>query len=309
MKTQINIIKLCALLLFFFTFSKEGQAQQDPQYTQYMYNTMSVNPGYAGSRGIFSVTGLHRSQWVGIDGAPQTQTLGIESPLTDQLALGVNIINDKLGPSQEAYLDANFSYTIPTSLRSTLSFGLKAGVRFLDVDFSKGTAKQQNDPNLVNINSKFLPTVGLGLYYENDSRWYLGLSVPNLLTTKHYDNYDQAIAKERLHAYLIGGYVFDLNKDVQFKPAFLAKAVAGAPLSVDVSANFLFNETITLGAGYRWGDSVGALAGFQVSEGLFIGYAYDYTTSGLNTVTSGSHEIMLRFDLINPGRIKSPRFF
>ncbi|WP_147678516.1 PorP/SprF family type IX secretion system membrane protein [Algibacter pacificus] len=309
MKTQINIIKLCALLMFFFTFSKEGQAQQDPQYTQYMYNTMSVNPGYAGSRGIFSVTGLHRSQWVGITGAPQTQTLGIESPVTDKVGLGFNIVNDKLGPSQEVYLDGNFSYSIPTTLHSNLYFGLKAGLRFLDVDFSKGTASQQNDPNLENINSKFLPTVGLGVYYDFDSRWYVGLSVPNLLTTKHYDRFEQAVAKERLHVYLIGGYVFDINRNIQFKPAVLAKAVSGSPLSVDGSANFLFNNTLTLGVGYRWGDSVGALAGFQVNEGLFIGYAYDYTTSGLNAVTSGSHEIMLRFDLVNPGRIKSPRFF
>ncbi|MCF8715161.1 type IX secretion system membrane protein PorP/SprF [Joostella atrarenae] len=283
-------------------------AQQDPQFTQYMYNTMSVNPGYAGSREVFSITGLYRNQWVGVDGAPTTQTLGIDTPLGKNVGGGLSIINDELGPSQETYVDGNFSYTVNTGVDHKLSFGLKAGVRFLNVDFTEGNIEDPTDNNLQNINSEVLPTVGAGIYYHTN-KWYLGFSVPNFFTSDHYDEVQGNIAAERMHYYLIGGYVFDLGASVKFKPAFLAKAVEGAPFSLDLSANFLIQEKLTLGLGYRWDDSVSGLIGFQLTPGVFAGYAYDYTTSELNNYNSGTHEIMVRFDIFNNRRIKSPRFF
>lgn len=285
-------------------------AQQDPQYTQYMYNTMSVNPAYAGQREVLSVTGLHRTQWVGIDGAPQTQTLGIHAPLrNDKIGLGLSIVNDALGPVNEYYIDANFSYTIRLNESLTkLSFGAKAGIHGLTSDWSEGVIQQIGDPTFADNLSVFSPTIGAGLYLHN-RKWYVGLSVPNFLRTEHFDDSQISVAKERMNYYLIAGYVFDLSEKTKLKPAALLKAVSGAPIIADLSANFLFNEKLTLGVAWRWDDSVSGLAGFQVTDGLYIGYSYDATTTNLNNYNNGSHEIMLRFELQKVGRILSPRFF
>lgn len=286
-----------------------GYSQQDPQFTQYMYNTLSVNSAYAGSRGHFSVTGIHRSQWVGIDGAPRTQTLTLDTPIGKKIGLGLSIVNDEIGPTDETYFDLNFSYTIKTSETHRLSFGVKGGGRLFNIDWTKG---QSQNPDILfqqNINNRFLPTVGAGLYLHSEKS-YIGLSIPNFFTDQHYDDIQESIASERLHFFLIGGLIFDINENTKFKPAFLLKHVVGAPLIVDISANFMFYDHFRLGASYRWDDSVSGLVGFQVTPGLLIGYAYDYTTTELQKFTTGSHEIMIRFELISQEkRLKSPRFF
>ncbi|MDO5968489.1 type IX secretion system membrane protein PorP/SprF [Flavivirga aquimarina] len=305
-----SLTKSLILIVFVTLLSQELSAQQDPQYTQYMYNTMSVNSAYAGQRDVLSITGLYRTQWVGIDGAPKTITFGAHSPLRNKrLGLGLNLVSDKLGPSSETNVDINFSYTIPIDeYRGTeLSFGLKGGFHMLDTDWSKGVF--QYPDRVFNDNlSLFSPTIGAGLYVHSE-KWYLGLSVPNFFTTEHYDGIQESIATERLHYFFIGGYVFDVSQNTKLKPAVLVKGVSGAPLIADLSLNALFNEKLTLGVGYRWDDAFSGLAGFQVSEGLFIGYAYDLTTTNLGSYNSGSHEIMLRFELQQIGRILSPRFF
>ncbi len=297
------------LLLLVVLLSTVGFAQQDPQYTQYMYNALTVNPAYAGQRDVFSITGLYRTQWVGLDGAPKTQTLGIHSPLRNEnIGLGLSIVNDQLGPSSETYIDANFSYSIPIGNYDTeLSFGIKGGIHLLDINWSKG--RFQNPDRLFNENiSLFSPTVGAGLYLHAHS-WYIGLSVPNMITTEHYDDFQESVAIERLHYFLTGGYVFELSDTTKFKPAFLLKSVSGAPLIADVSANFLLNEKLTIGVAWRWDDSISGLVGFQINEGLMIGYAYDATTSGLNNYNTGTHEVMLRFEIQQIGKFISPRFF
>lgn len=310
MITQSSLTKSFILVVFATLLSLELNAQQDPQYTQYMYNTMSVNAAYAGQRDVLSATALYRTQWVGIDGAPKTVTFGIHSPLrNERIGLGLNIVSDKLGPTQETSIDANFSYTIPIDdfTNTQLSFGIKAGLHILDADWSKGVF--QNPDRLFNDNlNLFSPTVGAGLYLHSE-QWYLGFSVPNIFTTKHYDDIQESIATERLHYFLIGGYVFDINRNTKLKPAVLVKGVSGAPIIADLSLNALFNDKLTLGLGYRWDDSVSGLAGFQINEGLFVGYAYDLTTTGLRNYNSGSHEIMLRFELQQVGKILTPRFF
>ena len=286
-----------------------SKAQQDPQYTQYMYNTMSVNPAYAGQREVLSVTGLHRSQWIGIDGAPQTQTFGVHAPLkNERLGLGLSVVQDALGPARETYLNANVSYTIPVSdFDAKLSFGVKGGLHLLDTDWSKG--RYQNPDVAFNENINLAsPTIGAGLYLHS-KKWYVGLSVPNFITTKHYDDFKESLAAERLHYFLIGGYVFDISKTTKLKPAFLVKAVSGAPLIADVSANLLLKDKITLGLAWRWDDSFSGLIGFQVTPGMYMGYAYDLTSTELNNYNSGTHEIMLRFELKRVGKILSPRFF
>ena len=301
-------MKLSLILVFSMCFVLNIKAQQDPQYTQYMYNTMSVNPAYAGSRGHGVITAIGRAQWVGFDGAPETQNLSYDTPLGySGLGLGVNLVNDKIGPSHEIYLDANVSYTVETGELGNLAFGLRLGGRILNIDWTKGTV--QDVENFPPVN-KFLPTIGAGIYYHTPE-WYIGLSVPNILRKEHYDaeNTIGETAVERMHFFLIAGYVFDINEDLKFKPAALLKGVSGAPLSLDVSGNFLFNEKFRVGLGWRWGDSISGLLGFQASDSLLIGYSYDLTTSNYNVTNSGTHEIMLRYELLRDIRYRSPRFF
>jgi len=303
MNTTIKILLGCILWIPGIIFS-----QQDPQFTQYMYNTLAVNAAYAGSKGHLAITGVHRSQWVGIQGAPTTQTLNVDSPVGKNVGLGFSVINDKIGPSEEIHLDINFAYTIKTSETQRLSFGVKGGGRVFNLDFTKGQS-QNPDNVLQSISNRFLPTVGAGIYFYGQ-KGYLGISSPNFFLDQHYDDIQSSLASERLHFFFIGGWVTELSSSIKFKPAFLVKHVAGAPLSVDLSANFMFNDKVRLGASYRWDDSFSGLIGFNITPGLLIGYAYDYTTTELQKFTTGSHEILLRFELKSElQKIKSPRFF
>ncbi|WP_029489711.1 PorP/SprF family type IX secretion system membrane protein [Aquimarina agarivorans] len=293
-------------------------AQQDAQYTQYMYNTVAINPAYAGTRGALNVVGLHRSQWVGLEGAPRTQTLAIHSPIgIGRVGLGGSLVNDAVGPASETYFNIDFSYTIPTSAFGKLSLGLKAGGRLFNVDFNKLSQFDANDDIFRNnIDGQFSPVVGIGGYYHT-KKLYIGLSAPNLLQTKHFDTTNSSsiaessfIAKERLNYYLIAGYIFDLSDNVKFKPAALTKLVFGAPLQVDLSANFLFHDKFTAGLSYRWSAAVSALLAFQVSDSMLIGFSYDRDTTELQEKNDGSFELMLRFELIKKySRLVTPRFF
>jgi type IX secretion system PorP/SprF family membrane protein len=288
----------------------EGYSQQDAQYTQYMYNTINVNPAYAGSRGVLSVFGLHRTQWVGLDGAPTTNAFSVNSPINNSnLGVGVSFVNDRIGPTNENTISADLSYTIRTSETYKLSFGVKGTANLFNLDKDKLNPFDAADPLLQNINNDFSPNVGAGAYLHSD-KLYLGISVPNFLETKRYDANDIAVYKERLNLYFIGGYVFDLTSNLKFKPAFLTKVVEGAPLQLDVSGNFLINERFVLGAAWRWDAAVSAMAGFQITDGLFIGYGYDLETTKLADYNSGSHEVFLRFELFKKQeKIVSPRFF
>lgn len=312
-----SIISYLALLLF----ASLSYAQQDPQFTQYIFNTATINPAYSGTRGVLSVVGLHRSQWIGLPGAPRTQTLSVHSPIgLGRVGLGANVINDEIGPTQETYFNADFSYTIPTSTNGKLSFGLKAGGRLLDLNFNRLTRDEtQRDVLLENsVRNQFSPTVGVGVYYRTE-KLYFGLSVPNLLETEHFDRSNpnfgadtDFLAKERINYYLIGGYVFRLNDDIDFKPAFFSKLVLGAPLQVDVTANFLFYEKLTLGVAYRVSAAFSGIVAFQVSDSTLIGFSYDRETTELGDTTynDGSFELTLRFELFKKyNRLITPRFF
>lgn len=284
-------------------------AQQDAQFTQYMYNTINVNPAYAGSRGALSIFGLHRTQWVGLDGAPVTNTLSMNTPINNSnLGLGVSLINDRIGPTTENAISADVSYTIHTSETWKLSFGVKATANLFDLDASQLDPVDTADPTLQNYN-EFTPNVGAGVYFHSDKA-YIGFSVPNFIETNRYDDNEVAIYKEKISYYLIAGYVFNFSDTVKFKPALLTKMVEGAPLQADISGNFMFFDKLTLGVSYRWSAAVSAMAGFQVSDGLYIGYGYDHETTNLNNYNSGSHEIFLRYELFNNfSKITTPRFF
>ncbi|MFV5690372.1 type IX secretion system membrane protein PorP/SprF [Flavobacterium sp. ZT3R25] len=284
-------------------------AQQDAQFTQYMYNTININPAYAGSNGALSIFALHRTQWVGLEGAPVTNVVSMNTPLnSNNLGLGVSIMNDKIGPTHENTISADLSYTVPTSETFKLSFGIKATANLFDLDVTR-LNPADNDPSLHDYNNKFSPNIGAGIYWHSNKA-YVGFSVPNFIETNRYDDNEVAIFREQINYYLIAGYVFDLNNYIKFKPAVLTKMVKGAPLQMDVSGNFMFNDKFVVGLAYRWSAALSAMVGFQVSEGLYVGYGYDHETTNLDNYNSGSHEIFLRYELFkNNNKITSPRFF
>ena len=294
--------------------SVDASAQQDAQYTQYMYNTLSINPAYAGARDGLSALVLYRTQWVGLDGAPDTGTFNIHSPLGDEgkIGLGLSVVNDRIGPTQETFLDASFSYSIDTSDKGKLSLGINAGGSLLDIKYSELNTYNNGDPLLANdVDNKFSPQFGAGIYYRSADTWYLGLSVPNMLETKYLDNGTLSEASERMHFYLMGGYVFDINTDLKLKPAFLAKAVSGAPLQADLTVNALYKYKFTVGLAYRWSAAVSGLLGYQVSDSVMLGFGYDreVTDLGMTKFDSGSFEVFLRFEPKDLTKILSPRFF
>lgn len=303
---------LLALLFVLLLRTEKMFSQQDPQYTNYMYNTIVINPAYAGTRDVLSGVFLYRAQWVGLDGAPTTAVVSVHSPVEDSnIGWGISIINDEIGPATEQNLSADFAYRIPFSNSSTLSFGIKATANLLNVDYTKLSIYDPSDPLLQNnVDNRFTPNVGAGFYWYSDN-YYLGASIPNFLETKYYDdNSRSSAASSKMDYYFMGGYVFDLSESIQFKPAFLAKLVNGAPLQVDATANFLFFEKFTLGSAYRINGAISALAGFQLSKSIFLGYSYDTEASNLANYNSGSHEIFMRFELVkSSSKIYSPRFF
>jgi len=293
----------------------QAHAQQDPQFTQYMYNMSVLNPAYAtADESLINIGTLYRAQWVGSVGGPSTGTLFAHSKLTDRLEGGVSIIHDQIGDvvkETNAYIDV--AYVLPMSNIAKISFGIKAGATFFSTDFN-GFVYSDPLPDAAfaeNISRTF-PNIGAGVYYFSD-KYYVGLSAPNLLQSKHLKDDSGIVTEgsENTHLFLTGGYVFNLNDRLKLKPAFMTKYVGGAPIAVDLSANLLINNTVELGAGYRIDDSVSGLVNFSVTPMIRIGYAYDYTLSNLGRFNSGSHEVFLLFDIsrLAKGYDKSPRFF
>lgn len=307
MKKTGIITALLALVSF-----TSAHAQQDPQYTNYMYNTININPAYAGSRGALSIFGLHRSQWVGLEGAPTTNSFSVNTPIADsKVGLGVSFVNDALGVMDENTLSVDFSYTLDLNNRgSKLSFGLKGSANMLNVAYSDLNKYNPNDPRILNdVQNQFSPNIGAGIYWHTEKS-YLGASLPNFLETTRYNDNVQSGMRQTAHYYLMGGHVFELNPMLKFKPAFLLKAVKGAPLQADITGNFLIHDKFTLGAAYRWDAAWSALVGFQITDGMFIGYSYDSDIKALRNYNNGSHEVFLRFELFNKyRRVNSPRFF
>jgi len=307
---KITIFLAFGFLLFF----SETKAQQDPQYTQYMYNMNVVNPAYAGSRGTLSLGLLGRTQWTSVDGAPKSMTFDVHAPLGKKVGVGLSVIADEIGPAKEQNIYADFSYTLETSSVGRLAFGLKGGVTLLNVnllDIVLPQTSSAGDPVFDENINKTMPNFGAGVYYYTD-KWYVGFSVPNILKTEHLDKDNiNTKASEEVHYFLTGGYVFDLSSTLKFKPSLMFKGVTGAPVSVDINANFLMYDRFELGASYRIDDSVSALFNFGVTPDFRIGYAYDYTISDFsNSHTGGSHEIILLYDIdFSKKNLKSPRFF
>lgn len=299
-----------AFILVLTVFSVGVYGQQESQYTQYMYNTMMFNPAYTGSREVGSFFGMFRTQWVGIKGAPTNGSISYHQPMESlrNVGLGGSIFRESIGPQNQTDLTIDFSYTLNFE-NSKLAFGINGSGSLFQINYDELTKQDQADPNLSGSESVFSPNIGAGIYWYTD-KYYLGFSVPNMLETTHYNKSSVSVLKNTQHMYLIGGYVFNLSENTKFKPAVLSKIAFGAPLQLDLSANFMFNEKFVLGAAYRWSAAVSVMAGFQISERWFAGYAYDFETTELSKYNSGSHEIFLRYELLKTyKKIVSPRFF
>ncbi|TLP82241.1 type IX secretion system membrane protein PorP/SprF [Maribacter sp. ACAM166] len=312
--------------LLFSLIGFQAFSQKEPQYTQYMYNIGSFNPAYVGTVETPELSGLYRAQWINIPGAPRTFRFGANLPFkNEKVGIGLNVISDQLGPVSQTYADISYSYQVRVTDDTKLSFGIDAGGSFLNVDLTKGTFENPGENLNGEMLSKFYPTIGAGafLYSEN---WYLGASAPNFLTEGVYNDDVASIVEDKLQFNFIGGYVFDISENLKFKPAFLINSLKGAPLNVNVSTNVLISDVVTAGVSYRLENAFSGLAGFQISNALFLGYSYDYNTNLLGEFNNGSHEVILKFYLGKggsarskggneknakgkPKQIDSPRFF
>lgn len=308
-----KVMKKLTLIFTTLLVSCIGYSQQDAMYTHYSFNTLAVNPAYAGSRDVITVTGLHRSQWVGFDGAPTTQTLTIHSPIfTESLGFGASLVNDKIGPIKQTSFYIDLSYKINLSSKTKLSFGLKGGGNLMQGDLNNLETTTANDNAFVNIENQFMPNAGIGLYLFNEN-WYFGISSPRVLENSlTLSNTVNTLNKEKRHYFFIAGYITKLTNTLKFKPTTYIKATEAAPLEADITAMLIFQDKLELGLMARTGDAVGALIGFNFNSQFRAGYSFDWSfqnTTGL--YNSGSHEIMLRYDIVNlkKDKIRSPRYF
>lgn len=309
-------MKKTLLFITFLFYITSASAQQDPEYTHYMYNMSIVNPAYAtGVPAMLNLGGLYRTQWVGAVGAPKTFTFFGHTAVTDKVEVGLSLVSDDIGDGakKENNFYADFAYVLNLGGKNKLSLGLKAGFSSIQTNFNgfRFTDPQTDLAFADNLNVT-KPNIGVGAYYFRDN-FYVGLSAPNLLSTKHIEEKSgiNAYGSESIHTFLTAGYVFQINDMVKLKPAFMSKFVTGAPISVDLTANVLYNNKFELGAAYRINDAVSALMNINVTPSLRVGYAYDHTLSNMGQFNSGTHEIMLLFnlDLLGKGYDKSPRFF
>ncbi|MBU3680967.1 MAG: type IX secretion system membrane protein PorP/SprF [Flavobacterium sp.] len=300
-----------AALLMFLSFV-EASAQQDPNYTQYMYNMSAINPAYAGSKENMTGGLLYRKQWVGLEGAPNTGTFFLNSPVGKNVGVGLSVISDKIGPVEENDVYGDFSYTLNLGGERRLAFGLKAGLTINNIGLNSEIDPFQPDAGDdafgVDVStSRF--NAGTGLFYYTN-KYYVAFSMPNMMKGTYLDRNGRKFGTTSLHYFLTGGYVFDINPTLKFKPFTMIKTAAGAPTSFDLSTNFLFNDKFEVGATYRLQDSFGAMIGYMISPNLRLGYAYDHIISDLRGSASSSHEFIMLFDLNFPKKVsQSPRYF
>jgi len=312
-KKNKTMKKLYFLALVAFIAINDVNAQQDPHYTQYMYNMSVINPAYAGSKDNMTGGLLYRKQWVEIEDAPTTGTFFLHSPVGKNVGLGLSAITDKIGPVEEKNIYADFSYTLNLGGEAKLAFGLKGGATFHNVglydDIGNGNVPDPNDPAFQENTSNTYFNLGTGVFYYTN-KYYVALSVPNIMKSKHLDYNGRSFGTEALHYFLTGGYVFDINPTLKFKPFVMVKSALNAPTSFDLSTNFLFNDKFEAGATYRLSDSFGAMVNYAISPNLKIGYAYDHIVSDLKVTTPASHELILLFNLNFPKKVsQSPRYF
>mgnify|MGYP000518618323 CR=1 FL=1 len=318
-KNMLRLVKIIIISLIYLLHleSQSVLGQQDAHYTQYIYSTMVINPAYAGSNEEWRVNLLHRTQWLGIDGAPSTQVFSVDFPARNKVGLGLSFGQDAIGPSKNIDVNGNFSYTINLFNKYTkdvnnrytkLAFGLKAGIGSFSLDLTELNPKDFAEPFINQKINELLPVVGIGVFVY-DNRWYAGLSSPNVLESKHYSAELGSSRVRSVHIYAMGGYVHDFRNGLELQPTVLLKMAKSAPISIDIAANLIFNRFFVLGASYRLGTNFSALTGFQVNKELLLGYAYDFDTSDLGEFSFGSHEFFIRYRFSRIGYRITPRFY
>ncbi len=315
MKIQIKIFKsliVAATLTVIPGFN--ANAQQDPGFTHYMYNTQSVNAAYAGTTDGINIVMLSRHQWIGFDGAPQTQTLTAHGPVYKKyVGLGLSYTRDRIGPLDIDNVFVDYSFKIQVHDGGFVSFGLKTGLDIRSNNLTELNPLQGTDPAYnTDIIGKLSFNFGAGVYYYTPN-YYFGVSLPRLRRTNYNANVADYLNEEvqERHLFVIGGYVWDVNREWKLKPSFFAKHVGGAPLSFDLNLSTMFRETVVAGVSHRFGDSFGMMMQFKVIDFLWMGYGYDFTITPLKNQNRGTHEVLLLFDIEPPLRkqaLKYPRF-
>jgi type IX secretion system PorP/SprF family membrane protein len=304
---KINTVTLSFLMLLSFS----SISQQDEQSSLYMFNPLQYNPAYAGSRGDFSVTGVVRSQWVGIKGAPKSQFISMNSPIKKKnMALGLHMSNDAIGSKNRTSFYGDYSYTLNFKHFRKLNLGVSGGGEQLSIDNTKLIAHDPTDVQYLATFSQFKGNAGVGLYYYTE-RFFAGLSVPRLFETSLKNNaVTLSNSFTKRHYFLTAGYVFPVNSVVDLKTSVLVKMAENTPVTADVNANLFFYKKFWIGGMYRFNESVGINIAFQMKESFMFGYSFDFVTNGLSRINnSGSHEIMLNYSINRKKAFGSPRYF
>lgn len=309
-----NMRKLAAVIICALAFSPSF-AQFEPQFTQYMFNEMFINPAYAGSRGNISTTAFYRNQWAGLKGSPTSQTFSIHGPLyKDKIGLGLSLLNEEIGVTHQFMALASYAYRLKFESGGYLSMGLQGGIISHQEDLSEVVTNDPNDNEfLANTDRVVVPNTGFGLYYYTN-RFYAGFSIPRMLENEvdiaNGTDVTNRLNMDYWHYNLMSAYVFDVSESVRLKPSFLIKAVSGAPVVADFSLHALIKDVFWIGGSYRTGDAFTGTIVFQFSDKLRAGYSYDYTLTELQNASSGTHEISLGYDFsFNKKKVVTPRFF
>lgn len=286
-------------------------AQQEAQYSQYMFNGLFLNPAYAGSREQASLNVIGRNQWTGFPGAPKSAAVSLHGPSASMKSgFGMMVTADGIGPVTTTGLSAQYAYRIKIDPDHTLSFGLQGMVDYYTANFSRLNLEDDNDHSFGQQDiRRWMPNAGAGVYF-NGKLGYVGLSMPRLINNRLSPTVSDSVARQARHVFLTGGFVFNLSPSLKFRPSVLLKGSVGGGASLDVNASFLIKERIWLGASWRSQDAFILMAEFWLSPQLRLGYAYDMTTSALRQFNSGSHELSLGFDFaFKKGKVVSPRYF
>ena len=286
-----------SLLFISIIGGEKLKAQQYPVFSQYYFNELVINPAFAGSHVQLSMNATYRSQWVNLPGAPRTFSFSGHSSLYQgKVGVGLLVNNDRIGSYSNQNIYGFYSYKIKVA-RGTLSMGLQAGMNLLKADFSKLSLVDPTDPSFASTNA-FKPNFGAGLYY-NQKNFFVGFSVPFLLNNATPSNFSGALdqIKEARYYFLRGGVILPVTRggEVKFNPSILVRAQEGQPLSLDLNAGFVFYDAMSVGFSWRSIDALIMFADFKLSEHFHFAYSYDWTTSGLNQYSNGSHEFMLNY--------------
>lgn len=316
MKTK-SIYCFTLLILALIGEMRQAYAQYDPQFTQYMFNEMFINPAYAGSREAAALTSLYRRQWAGITGAPMTITFSGNAPLMgNKMGVGISFLHEEIGVNRRQMVYGTYAYRFKLG-KGKFSFGLMGGVNSLTENLQQinTTDGGQIDPRFnTTIQSQLLPNFGAGMYYYT-KRFYAGVSIPrmidnNFTATTSGLNVENKVDVNRFHYYVATGYLFDINDDLKLKPQIMIKAVQNAPMLFELNANALIRETLWLGASYRSGSDISAIVGYQFSRQFLVSYSYDYSINQLRDFNTGSHEVVLNYLFsFRQNRVETPRYF